>query len=140
MRSRKPQLEEILSRMARRDSHEDTLRLPDEIEGMLRNNYSSLMQKHQFRVGEIVRWKEGLKNRQRPRYGEPAIVVDVLAVPVVDESDGSGSPYFREPLDLVLGVIDEDGELQSYYFDRRRFEPVRKARAGKGSSKRRSTE
>jgi len=36
----------------------------------------------------------------------------------------SGSPYFREPLDIVLGFLNGDGDFITYHFDSRRFAPV----------------
>jgi hypothetical protein len=96
----------------------------------LRNLFGSFTTPHTFRVGDIVRWKQGMKNRKRPAYGEPAIVVELLSEPVSDSTDESGSPYFRENLDVVLGVIDSDGDLITFHYDRRRFEPVTTAKEG----------
>lgn len=77
-------------------------------------------------VGSLVVWKEGLKNRKRPAYGEPAIVISVAENAddaLFDPGNDSGSPYFREPLTVQLGIIDSDGEMSMYYFDKRRFRP-----------------
>jgi len=76
-----------------------------------------------FVPGQIVRWKNGMKNRKLPAYGEPVIIMEVLnpAVYPPDE-DLAGSNYFREPLTLVLGVHDSDGDFLAYHFDGRRFE------------------
>ncbi len=81
-----------------------------------------LVQKHEFSPGQFVQWKEGLQNRRRPGYGEPVVVVQVLDQPVLEGSD-SGSAYFREPLDIIIGLLDEDRELLLFHFDSRRFEP-----------------
>lgn len=91
----------------------------------LRERFQSLTAVHVFKAGDIVKWKEGLKNRRRPKINEPAIVIEYRPVADVftDEKD-AGTPYFREPLNLVLGLID-DGELYIYHFDGRRFEPWR---------------
>ena len=70
-----------------------------------------------------MKWKRDLKNRRRPAYDEPVIVIEVLRTPVFDERGESSSPYFREPLDVVLGLVDEDGDFICYHFDSRRFEP-----------------
>lgn len=78
--------------------------------------------KEQFSIGDIVVWKNGLKNRKRPAYGAPAIVVETFSVPYFDEEEATGSPYFREPLDLRLGLIDEAGDFVTYVYDSRRFE------------------
>lgn len=81
-------------------------------------------EKYEFKVGQIVRWKAGMKNRRRPDYNQPVIVVDVLDKPVFDtKEEGAGTPYFREPLDILLGIIDEDNEFIVFHYDSRRFEP-----------------
>jgi hypothetical protein len=78
----------------------------------------------ELRPGMLAVWKMGLKNRRFPVYGEPAIVMEVLDAPTSEEQDESGLPYFREPLDLLLGMLRE-GIFFVYHFDRRRFEPYR---------------
>ncbi|MCP1913388.1 hypothetical protein J2R96_005868 [Bradyrhizobium elkanii] len=82
--------------------------------------------KHTFHKGQFVRWKAGLKNRGVPAYNEPVVVRKVLVKPVFDMCEAarcSGSPYFEEPLTLVLGIIDPDGDLVELRYDGRRFEP-----------------
>jgi len=74
-----------------------------------------------FRPGDIVVWKEGCSNRKRPKTGEPAVVVEVLPKPLYGEEKSTGSPYFHEPLDIVLGMLDDDGDFVRYCYDRRRF-------------------
>lgn len=64
---------------------------------------------YEFKSGDLVVWKKGLKNKVRPALNEPAIVMDVLTEPLKDENKtSSGTPYFNEPLDLVLGLLDTD--------------------------------
>lgn len=80
-----------------------------------------------FRKGQMVRWKAGLKNRLIPAHHEPAIVREVLAVPVIDTCDAArcaSSPLFGEPLTVVLGVVDPDGDFIEVRYDARRFEPL----------------
>lgn len=91
--------------------------------GELRKQYDIFTQRHDFEVGQLVCWKEGLKHKKRPRQGEPAVVIGVLEEPILAPTDEPGSPYFREPLDLVLGVLDEDGDFMTFHYDSRRFEP-----------------
>lgn len=81
-----------------------------------------LNEKHEFKEGDIVTWKPNLKNRTTPNYNEPAIVLEVLESPLFDDSTETGSAYFREPLDIIIGIIAE-GELISFYFDKRKFRP-----------------
>jgi hypothetical protein len=81
---------------------------------------------HSFTKGQIVKWKPGLKNRQAPDYGEPAIVTAVLPRAIFDGTEvGAGSPYFQEPLTLVIGIYRED-DLLEFRLDGRRFEPFDK--------------
>lgn len=83
--------------------------------------YEKLSIKNEFAKGQLVQWKVGLKNRKLPHENQPAIVIDVLDKPVYNK-DGAGSPYFREPLDIILGII-ERGEFFIFHYDKRRFEP-----------------
>lgn len=77
-----------------------------------------------LRPGMFAVWKPGLKNRRFPRYGEPVVVVALLDEPIINPSDESGSPYFKEPLDLLVGVVrGDDREFLVYHADRRRFQP-----------------
>ncbi|NJO18620.1 MAG: hypothetical protein HC877_23705 [Thioploca sp.] len=78
---------------------------------------------YDFKPGDLVIWKKGLKNRARPALNEPAIVVAVLEKPLIDNTKEVGSTYFNEPLDLVLGLLDEDGDFITFHYDHRRFEP-----------------
>jgi hypothetical protein len=70
-----------------------------------------------------VRWKSGLKNRKFCDYGEPAIVTAVLPSPIFDPSEvAAASPYFQEPLTLIIGTFRDDDFLE-FRIDGRRFEP-----------------
>jgi hypothetical protein len=82
---------------------------------------------HTFHTGQFVRWKPGLKNRATPAYNEVAVVREVLAAPVFDgceQASCAGSPYFGEPLTLVLAILDADGDYLEFRYDGRRFEPT----------------
>jgi hypothetical protein len=73
-------------------------------------------------VGDIVVWKKGMRNKRLPLYDEPAIVLEVLAEPIIPTSEPlMGTPLFREPIDIRLGILLEDGEYASYHFDAARF-------------------
>ncbi len=86
---------------------------------------SRLHTQNEFKEGDLVKWKPGLKNRNYPAYGEPVIIVSVLDSPVFDPSElTAASPYFREPLSLIVGeVVDKD--FVEYHVDARRFELFR---------------
>jgi hypothetical protein len=90
----------------------------------LRSAHSFYEQSHEFQPGQLVRWKPRLRNKRLPEYGEPAIVIDVLDEPVLNIAEPADSPYYREPLSLVLGVFDGAGDLVCFHFDAQRFEPA----------------
>lgn len=84
-----------------------------------------------LRPGDLVRWKRAadgtsMKNRKSPAENEVAVVVEVLPQPLYDSaSNDSGTPYFHEPLTLVLGLLRGGGEhFVTYHYDGRRFERV----------------
>ena len=87
--------------------------------------FESMLTKHSFKPGQLVRWKEGLKNKSLPEHNAPAIVWETLPNPIFDNSKTvvAGSLYFKEPLDIVLGVMGENGFVL-YHYDSRRLEPI----------------
>jgi hypothetical protein len=90
----------------------------------LRTVYKKLLDIHEFKVGDLVKWKEGLKNKKRPHLNQPAIVIELLGEPLRErQGEEAGSPYYREPLDIILGLFDDDHEFMMFYYDKRRFEP-----------------
>src|SRR5574337_776922 len=80
---------------------------------MLKALAGRLDEHHVFAKGQFVVWKAGLKNKVKPEYGEPAIVTGVYPSPIYDGSEGnSASPYFQEPLSLVIGVYHDDDLIE----------------------------
>jgi hypothetical protein len=76
--------------------------------------------------GMLAQWKPGMKNRKMPEYGVPMVVVEILAEPIVDATFDSGSIYYRERLDVILGFIDgDDRDFSVLHYDSRRFEPYK---------------
>lgn len=95
--------------------------------GQLRDRLAELAERldkpHNFTKGEFVKWKPGLKNKTFPDYGEPALIRAVMPNPIFDPTEnGAGSPYFQEPLTLVVAIFAED-DLLEFRVDGRRFEP-----------------
>ena len=82
---------------------------------------------YEFKAGDILVWKKGLKNRARPAENEPIVVLEILETPTFDTEKGAGSAYFKEPLDLIAGLVDSDGDFIIFYFDKRRFEPYKES-------------
>lgn len=88
----------------------------------LRDTFERLRDKETFEPGQLIYWKTGLRNRTRPVHGEPCIVVGYVEKDVVDPGLWeAGSPYFLEPLDLQIGLLDADGDLEVIHVDSRRF-------------------
>jgi hypothetical protein len=89
----------------------------------LKELFDRMDQFHAFSKGQFVKWKSGLKNRRFPDYGEPVVVTAVLPYPVFDPSEvSSASPYFQEPLSIIIGAYRDDDFLE-FRVDGRRFEP-----------------
>lgn len=91
----------------------------------LQSLHESFCTDNDFNPGDFVVWKQGFKNRKRPAYGEPAVVISSLLDPVYDSTDDAGSTYFREPLTLVLGLMDSDGDMAIFHYDARRFKRLK---------------
>ncbi len=89
----------------------------------LKEAWKRLCNPHIFKPGDLVSWKPHLRNKRMPESDKPAIVVEKLSNPIYSAKEDSGSAYFREPLDLVIGVIDDDGDFIVLYNDSRRFQP-----------------
>ena len=96
---------------------------------VLLERYRQFQLRHQFAPGDLVTWKAGMATRRVPKPGQPAVVIEVLDKPVFDSEINSGSTYFREPLDIILGLIwDEEqgrGDFVTFYFNSQRFELYR---------------
>lgn len=78
-----------------------------------------------FQIGDVVRWKAGLKNKTFPAYDQPAVVFEVLDPPVPNPATEGGSQYFGEELNLVIGHdLESAGEdrFGLFHVDGRRFE------------------
>lgn len=76
-----------------------------------------------FKPGQLVVWKDGLKNRRTPEYNQRAVVIGIKEGLIEQDTNG-GSPYFLEPLELLLGQIMPDGEFHCYHYDPRRFRVI----------------
>ena len=105
--------EEIQENVAKYDrEHIDKLKL------CLKN----FQQRPSFQKGEIVTWKKHMRNKRLPNIGQPAIVVKTLDEPILQDKVPLGSTYYGELLDIVLGMIHEDGTFLTFYYDSIRFE------------------
>jgi len=88
----------------------------------LRKAGEAMREIHQFVPGDMIQWKPMLKNKKQPVYGEPVVVIEALTEPLVDTKDGAGTAYFREPLDIIVGQLDDDDDFVFWHLDSRRME------------------
>lgn len=113
---------DLLKNLREKDSdNEEERHYGEEHLAQLKSACENFLKKEAFEVGQIVKWKENLKNRRLPHKNQPAIVISILDEPVISTDDESGSPYFLETLDIILGIVD-DGTFLTFYYDSRRFE------------------
>lgn len=81
--------------------------------------------KHDFAVGQLVTWKEGMDNCKYPKPGCPAVVVEK------DDSlrsgmgtDGHlGGNHDYAPHGIRIGIIQGKGTFECYWVDANRFQP-----------------
>jgi len=80
---------------------------------------------NRFKVGDLVTWKPGMRNRRLPAYDQVVIVSAVIEGNRFGPEKSSGSPYFREPESMKVAFIDEsDGEFVEFCMDKQRFRHV----------------
>ncbi len=117
-------LEKAIQRnLQKKDSNKDEEQsYGEEYISQLKASCSSLLKKEIFEIGQIVKWKEDLNNRTLPYKNQPAIVVSILDEPIISNEVNSGSPYFLETLDIIIGIITDEGTFLTFYYDSRRFE------------------
>jgi len=113
--------EAIYSMVEADEAGDHERRLDPSYREALRARYSAYASENVINQGDFVEWIPGLKNRRKPDYGEPVIVVEVRTNPTFAEDRDPNSAYYREKLDLVLGLLDEDDEFIVFHFDSSRF-------------------
>jgi len=107
------------------DSNDITLAVDETALNVLNQKVSKFLDNSKaIQVGDIVRWKKGLKNRKYPKENQLCKVIEVIKQPIIQDTRDSGSPYYREPLDLILALLDDNSDLVLYHYDKRRFERV----------------
>jgi len=123
----KERLIELLSEEDQDKNEYYTVERQDVIIRNLKDLHKKIADSQDFKIGDIVLWKQGLRNKKRPYQHEPAIVLEMLEPPIFDERQDSGSTYFREPLNMVIGIADynekeHETSLLSFHVDKRRFQ------------------
>lgn len=123
MLDKKSQLLKALLSEEQQESRPMNKLLARERSVVLRELFDTFTAKHTFEPGMLIQWKPNLRNKKKPNYDEPCIVIELLSEPVFGKTDESGSSYFREPLDMIAGFLDDDGDFVVFHFDSRRFMP-----------------
>ena len=82
--------------------------------------YNSFNETHKFAPGDITQWKPNMRHKKATG---PFIVMEVLPNAIIDESESTGSPYYREPTDLVVGYLHDEYGFMLFHMDSRRLEP-----------------
>ena len=77
-----------------------------------------------LRPGDVVVWKDDMKNLKWPHYEDPIVVVEVFDEPRRFVGD-SGSPHWTDRYDFSAGWFNERGEFVVYAFDSRRFKRIK---------------
>ena len=87
----------------------------------LREKLAQISEPVNLKVGDLVTWKDGMKNKKTNGL---FIVSEVFETPLVGHADEPGHQLFREPLHGKMSYVDSDGDFCEYAYDFRRFEKV----------------
>ncbi len=75
-----------------------------------------------FKVGDIVKRIPGAYVGKFPRDDQPCIVMDIFNEPVKCPNFVVGNSHGAiEQVDMLLGLLDPDGEIVTFHFDSRFF-------------------
>lgn len=96
---------------------------PEYMKRELQKRFETFQARHEFKAGDLVRIKPGLRRERFLLEGEPAIVLEVLDSSIVDKSKESGSPYYRDKIDIVCASLDSDGDFLKFHYESRYLEP-----------------
>ena len=101
---------------------EDYLKEPNDHIERLRKRADALSKETDFTVGDIVIWKDGLKNKRVPNYGQPSIVLSLIDPPLIDKDDVTDS----ESYNVQLGFIVDGDEFLTFNYPSQRFTQMNK--------------
>lgn len=113
-------LRAIIAQVANESNSKQIIDIEKHI-SILKDSVEKYNQVNTFKIGDIVVWKEGLKNKKRPQYDEPSIVIEILDMPITDNEAPIASPYYSEKLDIKLGLLGDNSEFFAFHYDKNRF-------------------
>ena len=78
-----------------------------------------------FKVGQLVKWKPGMKNRSEPKEHHFGVITKIHDPPIINSFDyvDCGSAQWGEKLTISIGIFI-DGIFLEFAFDGSRFEAV----------------
>ncbi len=88
----------------------------------LRTLWGRYAERHEFKPGDLVAWKPGLKNCKWPAEGVPCIVMEVM--PARRRAGNEGTDRELAPTDVRIG-LKCCGDFDGYWVDGNRLEPYR---------------
>lgn len=77
---------------------------------------------NKFKVMDAVKWIPGLQVMNLPAIAQPAIVLEILDSPVVDEEVELGDPARSIKCDMMIGFMVDGQRMITVLADSRRFE------------------
>ena len=92
--------------------------------GMLRDALAKLDQRHVFRHGDVVRYKQGLESNRKVPCGGLAVFVDYCCAPTGMEPQEYTTPLAVYQVDCVIGVLLPTGAMTEYLCCSRYLEPA----------------
>ena len=98
------------------------VKFPDAAPEKLKELGARYLSRNDFKPGDIVKWKQGLRSGKYPSEQGAAVVLEVVAGNRSAFAQGSNHSF--EPLEMRIGVIDTDGICEGFWVDKNRFEPV----------------
>jgi hypothetical protein len=93
------------------------LKEPKEYLNRLQKRMEAFNKSESFSIGDLVIWKDGLKNKRLPLFGQPSIIIKVFDPPLEDKE-----PSVNERLDIQIGFITDDDEFLTFNYDSHRFQ------------------
>lgn len=88
----------------------------------------SYLTTYDFKPGDLVQWKKGLKNVHSVKYGKPMVVVEVQPGRRAQPTEKTrATPYENVPEGVRCGVVcgknENDDNFLTFWYDENRLEP-----------------
>jgi hypothetical protein len=88
---------------------------------LLKSLGSAYLARETFKPGDLVTWKDGLKDCRLPKYGQPGIIIEIREGQR-DTREETGSCYYQTPNEARVAILDSDGDFVSWWLDLNRLQ------------------